>query len=95
MFSAESVRGLVADVPSRVEPLIREALDHFWKARCNASEGTRESAITAAVATPPARFAFDVFEEADLNPDVLSLPNLRFISRRLLFDLVSELIQEV
>ncbi|TPP66893.1 hypothetical protein FGIG_05993, partial [Fasciola gigantica] len=95
MFSAESVRGLVADVPSRVEPLIREALDHFWKARYNASEGTRESAITAAVATPPARFAFDVFEEADLNPDILNLPNVRFISRRLLFDLVSELIQEV
>ncbi|TPP59597.1 hypothetical protein FGIG_03554 [Fasciola gigantica] len=33
MFSAESVHGLVADVPSRVEPPIREALGHFWKAR--------------------------------------------------------------
>ncbi|TPP60369.1 hypothetical protein FGIG_01436 [Fasciola gigantica] len=95
MFAADSVRGLVADVPFRVEPLIREALGHFWKTQCNASEGTRESAITAAVPMTPARFVFDVFEEADLNPEILNLPNLGFISQRLLFDLVSELTEEV
>lgn len=66
MFSPENVRGLVADVPSRLEPLIREALDYFWQARSDAPEGTRESAIITAMAAPPARFSFDAFEEAGI-----------------------------
>ncbi|VDP92046.1 unnamed protein product, partial [Echinostoma caproni] len=95
LFSVDNVRGLVADVPHRIQPLIRQALDYFWQARVNAPEGSREPALTAALNTPPAQFLFDAFDEADLSPDLLKLPTLRFVSRRLLFDLVCECMQQV
>ncbi|KAF5401690.1 hypothetical protein PHET_04358, partial [Paragonimus heterotremus] len=95
LFTAENLRGMVADVPSRTQPLIQAVVSHLWRARNEASDGSRESSIQLASGNPPDLFRPDWVDPDYLDPDFHVLPNLRFVSRRLLFDLVAEFIQRV
>ncbi|GAA55105.1 hypothetical protein CLF_106857 [Clonorchis sinensis] len=95
LFTEENLRGLVADIPSRTSPLISEAVSFLWNARLNASDGSRESALLAAMSNLPEIFQSHWTDPWDLNPELHVLPNLRFVSRSLLFDLAAEFIQQI
>ncbi|TGZ59105.1 hypothetical protein CRM22_009271 [Opisthorchis felineus] len=95
LFTEENLRGLVADIPSRTSPLISEAVSFLWNARLNASDGNRESALLAAMSNLPEIFQSHWTDPWDLNPELHVLPNLRFVSRSLLFDLAAEFTQQI
>ncbi|KER28961.1 hypothetical protein T265_04340 [Opisthorchis viverrini] len=95
LFTEENLRGLVADIPSRTSPLISEAVSFLWNARLNASDGSRESALLAAMSDLPEIFQSHWTDPWDLNPELHVLPNLRFVNRSLLFDLAAEFIQQI
>ncbi|KAF6771664.1 hypothetical protein AHF37_09437 [Paragonimus kellicotti] len=95
LFTADNLRGMVADVPSRTQPLIQAVVSHLWRARSEASDGSRESSIQLACDNPPDLFRSDWVDPDYLDSDLHVLPNLRFVSRGLLFDLVAEFIQRV
>ncbi|KAF7257750.1 hypothetical protein EG68_04561 [Paragonimus skrjabini miyazakii] len=95
LFTADNLRGMVADLPSRTQPLIQAVVSHLWRARSEASDGSRESSMQLACGNPPDLFRPDWVDPDYLDPDLHVLPNLRFVSRGLLFDLVAEFIQRV
>ncbi|KAF6777171.1 hypothetical protein AHF37_03165 [Paragonimus kellicotti] len=95
LFTADNLRGMVADVPSRTQPLIQAVVSHLWRARSEASDGSRESSIQLACDNPPDLFRSDWVDPDYLDSDLHVLPNLRFVSRGLLFDLVAEFIQRI
>ncbi|KAA3671195.1 uncharacterized protein DEA37_0012626 [Paragonimus westermani] len=95
LFTADNLRGMVADIPSRTQPLIQAVVSHLWRARIEASDGSRESSIQLACDNPPDLFRPDWVDPDDFDPDLHVLPNLRFVSRNLLFDLVAQFIQRI
>ncbi|CAH8551504.1 unnamed protein product [Dicrocoelium dendriticum] len=95
LFTAEHLRGLVPDIPSRTAYLVHEAVEYLWRARSDATEKLQERAIESAICHPPESFSFTQTDEADLDSTLHSTPDLRFVSRRLIFDLIAEFVQQV
>ncbi|KAH8851817.1 Serine rich adhesin for platelets [Schistosoma japonicum] len=83
-FTVENIQGLFADTPKRTQPLIHLAVKHFWAARLNANLGCEGVALFKASNNPPIEFGVDYYDEA-----------VRFISRALLFDLISEIVRKI
>ncbi|CAL8079703.1 unnamed protein product [Calicophoron daubneyi] len=95
VFVPEHLRGQIPSMAARVDPLIRQAVEYLWEALHNASGGIREWALQQAISAPPQCFSPDMLDEADLDPELHKTPDLRFVSRSLLFDLVSECVTKI
>ncbi|KAK4474011.1 hypothetical protein MN116_003326 [Schistosoma mekongi] len=92
--TVENIQGLFADTPKRTQPLIHLAVKHFWAARLNANMGCEGVAIFEASNNPPIEFGVYYFDEADLEM-FKTQSKVRFISRALLFDLISEIVRKI
>ncbi|VEL38034.1 unnamed protein product [Protopolystoma xenopodis] len=58
-----NIRGLVADSPERIGPLISLAVDYLWQAREEAPKGSRELAIRKALDRRPEEFSYEFVDE--------------------------------